>query len=58
MAAWQMIRNSAEAKVNWRFTTEYARIKLKKLYPSIETQQSTSPIYEMAYNIIAVNTVC
>jgi len=36
VAAWQMIRNTAEAKVNWRFTTEDARIKLKKLYPSIE----------------------
>ena len=36
VAAWQVIRNAAEAKVNWRFTTEDARIKLKKLYPSIE----------------------
>jgi transposase len=29
-------RNQAEATVNWQFTTEDARIKLKKLYPSIE----------------------
>ena len=36
VAAWQLIRNTAEAKVNWRFTTEDARIKLKRLYPSIE----------------------
>lgn len=36
VASWQMIRNTDEAKVNWRFTTEDARIKLKKLYPSIE----------------------
>lgn len=36
VAAWQVIRNTAEAKVNWRFTTEDARIKLKKLYPSVE----------------------
>ncbi len=36
VAAWQMIRNAADVKVNWRFTTEDARIKLKKLYPSIE----------------------
>lgn len=34
--AWQAIRNTAKAKVNWRFTTDDARIKLKKLYPSIE----------------------
>ena len=36
VAAWQIIRNATEAKVNWRFTTEDARIKLKRLYPSIE----------------------
>jgi hypothetical protein len=34
VAAWQVIRNTAEAKVNWRFTTKDARIKLKRLYPS------------------------
>ena len=36
VAAWQLIRNTAEAKVDWRFTTEDARIKLKRLYPSIK----------------------
>ena len=35
-AAWEAGRNAAKAKVNWRFTTDDARIKLKKLYPSIE----------------------
>jgi hypothetical protein len=34
--AWQNHRNNQEAKVNWQFTTEDARIKLKNLYPSIE----------------------
>lgn len=34
--AWEEKRSAKEAKVNWRFTTEDARIKLKKLYPSIE----------------------
>jgi len=29
-------RNKKSVKVNWRFTTEDSRIKLKKLYPSIE----------------------
>ena len=29
-------RNGHQAPMNWRFTTEDARIKLKKLYPSIE----------------------
>ncbi|GAI24382.1 unnamed protein product [marine sediment metagenome] len=34
--AWAEERNAKEAKVDWRFTTDDARIKLKKLYPSIE----------------------
>ena len=34
--AWQENRNQAEAKVNWQFTTADARIKLRRLYPSIE----------------------
>jgi transposase len=34
--AWQHHRNHDLAKVNWRFTTEDARIKLKRLYPSQE----------------------
>lgn len=36
VAAWQQERNQAEVTINWRFTTADARIKLKKLYPSIE----------------------
>jgi hypothetical protein len=34
--AWAEKRNAKEAKVDWRFTTDDARIKLKKLYPSID----------------------
>jgi transposase len=34
--AWQHKRNQANVTINWRFTTEDARIKLKHLYPSIE----------------------
>jgi len=34
--AWKTDRNAAKVKVNWQFTTEDARIKLRKLYPSIE----------------------
>jgi len=34
--AWLKNRNRQANKVDWRFTTEDARIKLKKLYPSIE----------------------
>ena len=35
-AAWERPRNAKGATVNWRFTTADARIKLKRLYPSIE----------------------
>jgi hypothetical protein len=34
--AWQSARNQKAVKVDWRFTTADARIKLKHLYPSIE----------------------
>ena len=34
--AWQETRNNKNAKINWRFTTEDARIKLKRLYPLSE----------------------
>jgi len=34
--AWAEKRNAKQAKVDWRFTTKDARIKLKRLYPSIE----------------------
>jgi hypothetical protein len=33
--AWEKERNEQWVKIEWRFTTEDARIKLKKLYPSI-----------------------
>jgi transposase len=33
---WQQNRNRKTAKVDWRFTTDDARIKLKKLYPSLD----------------------
>lgn len=33
--AWQTHRNNRIAKIDWQFTTQKARIKLKRLYPSI-----------------------
>jgi len=33
---WQRNRNCKEVKVDWRFTTNDARIKLQKLYPSMD----------------------
>ena len=36
VAAWQAARNACGRGVDWRFTTEDARIKLKHLYPAIQ----------------------
>jgi hypothetical protein len=36
VAAWEHQRNTAKCRVEWRFTTHDARIKLQRLYPSIQ----------------------
>ena len=36
VAAWQSHRNKHHAKADWQFTTENARVKLKRLYPQFE----------------------
>lgn len=36
VAAWERRRNAGKCRVDWRFTTQDARIKLKRLYPSIQ----------------------
>jgi transposase len=33
--AWENHRNNKTSKINWQFTNSQARIKLKKLYPTI-----------------------
>ena len=38
VACWQEERNAAVVTVDWQFTTADARVKLKKLYPTIELQ--------------------
>ena len=35
IAAWEKRRNQISTKIDWQFTTEDARIKLKRLYPTI-----------------------
>ena len=35
VAAWELDRNNRAAAIDWRFTTEDARIKLKRLYPKL-----------------------
>lgn len=36
VAAWEQNRNAHGAKIDWQFTTTDARIKLKRLYPSVQ----------------------
>jgi hypothetical protein len=36
VAAWQKHRNNLNAKINWQFTAEKARIKLQLLYPTYD----------------------
>ena len=35
IAAWRTRRNTHNAKADWRFTAANARVKLKRLYPSL-----------------------
>lgn len=35
--AWETARNNKNATINWQFTTENARIKLKRLYPTFDS---------------------
>ena len=35
IAAWENDRNNRQSKINWRFSTTDARIKLKRLYPKL-----------------------
>jgi hypothetical protein len=37
VAAWAAQRNSEHATIHWQFTTDQARTKLKRLYPSFQT---------------------
>jgi hypothetical protein len=36
VAAWEKRRNGAKVKADWQFTTADARVKLRKLYPTVD----------------------
>ena len=38
VATWERSRNKKHVKADWHFTTADARVKLKRLYPAIETR--------------------
>jgi hypothetical protein len=50
VSAWQTQRNQHQAKINWQFGTDSARLKLKRLYPSVKepeaalVQEEASPV--------------
>ena len=37
IAAWEGPRNQRQTKIHWQLGTETARVKLKRLYPSVES---------------------
>lgn len=41
VSAWADRRNAADVTIDWQFTTDDARIKLKRLYPMLKEQNST-----------------
>ena len=36
VSAWQTRRDNIRAKINWQFTTPDARVKLRRLYPTLD----------------------
>jgi hypothetical protein len=36
LLSWQKFRNNKNSKANWQFATIDARIKLSKLYPTLD----------------------
>lgn len=41
VAAWQDHRNAADRLIDWQFTTDDARLKLRRLYPvEIEIEEN------------------
>ncbi|CDI04703.1 conserved hypothetical protein [Candidatus Competibacter denitrificans Run_A_D11] len=40
IAAWQGPRNQLQTKIHWQFGTDVARVKLKRIYPSLEPTEN------------------
>jgi DDE superfamily endonuclease len=51
VACWQEQRNAAAITVHWRFTTADARIKLKRLYPSLKVKATASEPGDVAKEV-------
>lgn len=44
VAAWEDERNETASTIGWRFTTDDARIKLKRLYPTVREEEQHARI--------------
>ena len=42
VVAWEVSRNKNHAKADWQFTPADARVKLKRLYPTLRTTRGTT----------------
>ena len=40
VAGWERERNEKRVEVNWKFTVEMARVKLRRVYPSLSQKQA------------------
>ena len=47
VSAWQPHRSNLNATVNWQFTTDLARTKLKRLYPTLDVLHDISVTFNM-----------
>jgi hypothetical protein len=54
IAAWQEKRNAIARSMKWRFTNDEARVKLKKLYPTLQERRSTSLVASMELRNIVI----
>lgn len=43
VAAWEQQRNTEQVRIDWRFTTANARIKLRRLYPVLSPAEPIQP---------------
>ncbi len=50
--AWQASRNAIDSQINWQFTTDNARIKLRRLYPEYLRRDADqpSPVPTLVFN--------
>ncbi len=50
--AWQASRNAIDSQINWQFTTDDARVKLRRLYPEYLRRDAgqPSPVPTLVYN--------